>query len=657
MSMNIQQEIQTAVERYLSGNLQEARDLCTQMLKKDPHNADVLYFLGVVYSRLEKHDLAITFIKRSLQENPNNADAYHIVGMSFQAQGKLDEAVEYYRKTIEHNPQYAEAYNNLGNVLKERKQSEEAIEYYQKAIELKPELGTAYYNLGVIAQEKDRYQEAVTYFKKALRFDPTNDNIYHIMGLAHNRLGEIQEAIQCFEKALQFNPGLADAYNNLGNTFQENGKPDDAEKCYRNALAIQPDFPFCYSNLLLTMNYNPRHDMQTIHSEHMHFAKQYAMPLAASITSHRNDRTAHRRLRVGYVSPDFRQHSVAYFIEPVLRVHNHRDFEIFCYVDVPNSDDTTLRIQGLPDHWRSIYGKSDEEVAAMIRSDKIDILADLAGHTARNRMLLFARKPAPVQVTWIGYPATTGLGGMDYKIVDPYTNPPGTNEQYYTEKLIRMPESFLCYLPDSRSPAIGPLPLLYSGHVTFGAFHNFARVSSDILSLWSKILKKIPNAHFVIKSRIFADKPTCRHILDFFFQNGIASDRIQLLPFQTSVAEHLDLYRNIDIGLDTFPYNGTTTTCEALWMGVPVISLEGKTYASRIGVGLLSNIGLGDLVAKTPETYVEIAHQLAHDTEKLQMLRGRLREMMIQSPLMNVQKFITDLEHLYRTIWKEWCSQ
>ena len=299
---------------------------------------------------------------------------------------------------------------------------------------------------------------------------------------------------------------------------------------------------------------------------------------------------------------------------------------------------------------------SDEEAAELIREDEIDILIDLAGHTAGNRMLLFARKPAPVQVSWIGYPTTTGLSAMDYKIVDSYTDPPGMTEQYYTERLLRLPESFLCYKPEREGPEVSPVPSLTSGHITFGSFNNFAKMSPEVVEAWANIMKAVPDSRLLLKSHCFSDAGTRRYASELFVRHGIEKERVELLLYEPSVHTHLSFYSRVDIGLDTFPYNGTTTTCEALWMGVPVVTLSGGTHASRVGKSLLSNIGLGELVALTEKEYMEAAIELANDTKRLQGLRKSLRDMMAHSPLTNAKQFTADLESCYRIMWGKCCG-
>jgi predicted O-linked N-acetylglucosamine transferase (SPINDLY family) len=408
----------------------------------------------------------------------------------------------------------------------------------------------------------------------------------------------------------------------------------------------------------MLISYHPKFNAHNIFSEHIHFAAQFTEPLRSYLSAHSNDPTLNRRLRIGYVSPDLRNHSVAFFIEPILMSHSKEHFEIYCYSDVSSPDEVTHRIQKHANHWRSIVGISDEKVAELIRRERIDILIDLAGHTGGvNRILLFARKPSPVQISWIGYPSTTGLSTIDYKIVDDLTDPDGKTDQYYTEKLIRLPETFLCYLPDKNCPDVAALPALYKSFITFGSFNNFPKIGQQVILLWTEILKKVPNSHLIIKSLSFYDQTVISYIRNLFLDQGIEAERIELLQPFPSLREHLALYNRIDIGLDTFPYNGTTTTCEALYMGVPVITLAGNTHVSRVGVSLLSTVGLPELIAQTPEEYVAKAVNLAKDIEKLKSLRISLRGMMSRSPLTDAKKFTHHLEKAYQKMWATWCKK
>jgi predicted O-linked N-acetylglucosamine transferase (SPINDLY family) len=557
-----------------------------------------------------------------LKVQPNNVTALHFIGVIYYQLKDYSSAIRYIKKALQFGPDYADAYNNLGSVLQETGRFDKAITCYQKAININPNFDRAYYNLGTALKEK----------------------------------WLIDEAIEQYQKAIQLNPYLVEAYNNLGLALQDQGKVEEAEKYYRHGLRLKPDFPLCHSNLLLLMNYNSRHNAQSVFSEHLQFAKNIAGPLYPSNPQYPNDSSPSRRLKIGYVSPDFRRHSVNYFIEPVLASHDHGQFEVFCYSDVLISDNVTKQLHGYADQWRDIAGMPDEKVTELIRRDGIDILIDLAGHTGYNRMLLFARKPAPVQVSWLGYPNTTGLATVDYRLVDEYTDPQGLTDPFYTEKLMRLPGSFLCYLPDKESPVVGDLPALKSGHVTFGSFNYFPKVSEKTVVVWAAILNSLPDSRLIMKSRNFSDSTACRYALEMFIKHGIAAGRIELISVKSSFTEHLDTYNRIDIGLDTFPYNGTTTTCEAIWMGVPVIALSGITHASRVGLSLLANLGLEELVAGTFEEYISIAVGLAVDLDRLQELRKSLRDRLAHSPLTNAKRFSINLETCYREMWAQWCT-
>jgi protein O-GlcNAc transferase len=584
--MNIVNDIQSAIQYYKSGDLQQSKFFCEKILELQPHNAEVLYFLGIIEAQLKNYDLSIKYIQSSLAINPLNDEAYLALGASLQHKGSIDDAIACYQKSVDMNPENFEAFDALGNAFRQK--------------------------------------------------------------------GQLDKAIACYQKALLINPANATLYDNIGNAFQIKGNPAEAEKYYRYSVEIDLGNYVSYQKLLFMMLYNSRYDAKTIFSEHLQFAKRFEEPLISSISPHANNRTSHRKIKIGYVSPDFKKHSVAYFIEPVLAVHNRENFEVSCYSLVPTEDEVTNRLKGYVDHWRNLSGISDEKAAELIRNDSIDILIDLSGHTTNNRILLFARKPAPVQVSWIGYLATTGLSSIDYRISDIYTDPPGLTEQFYTEKLIRLPESLWCYMPDKDSPDVGQLPALRAGYITFGSFNNFIKVSPETVSAWATILQAVPGSRLILKTFTLFDATTRQNIVDMFAHRGISAERIVLLPWETT-PKHLESYNLVDIGLDTFPFNGGVTTCEAMWMGVPVITLAGTAYHSRVGASILSNIGLPELVAGTYDEYIKIAVQQAGDIEYLRALRERMRKMMAHSPLTDSKRFIDNLENAYRQIWQKWC--
>jgi protein O-GlcNAc transferase len=574
------------------------------------------------YLQAGNNQQAEHIFRKILEVQPNNITALHFIGVIYYQLKDYSSAIRFIKKALEFGPSYTDAYNNLGIVLQEAGQLDEAIACYRNVIKLNPQFDRAYYNLGSALKEK----------------------------------WEIDEAIYNYKQAIRLNPYLVEAYNNLGLAMQDQGNVEEAEKYYRHGLRLKPGFPLCHSNLLLLMNYNSRHNAESVFSEHLQFSKNIAGPLYPSNPQYPNDPSPSRRLKIGYVSPDFRRHSVNYFIEPVLASHDHNQFEVFCYSDVLIQDNVTKDLQGYADQWRDISGIPDEKVSELIRGDGIDILIDLAGHTGYNRMPLFARRPAPVQASWLGYPNTTGLSTVDYRLVDEYTDPQGLTDPFYTEKLMRLPGSFLCYLPDKEGHAIGALPALKSGHITFGSFNYFPKVSPEAVTLWAAILKSLPGSRLILKSRNFADRTACRYALELFSGKGIAAARIELMSIKLSFAEHLDTYNRIDISLDTFPYNGTTTTCESIWMGVPVIALSGNTHASRVGLSLLTNLGLKELVAGTFEEYISIATALAGDLDGLQELRKSLRDRMTHSSLTDAKRFGINLETCYREMWMQWCA-
>jgi protein O-GlcNAc transferase len=532
----------------------------------------------------------------------------------------------------------------------------QAADICEDILKEQPENHMFLHFLGEIRYKLGDYNGALENIRKSLEINPDNADAYNNLGVVLQEMGQLDEAITCYQKLLQLNPKYSDAYANLGTVFRSKGKIDDAEMYFRLALQLEQNDPITYSNLLLTMNYNSRHEARTMYLEHLNFAKQFEGPLAFGIASCCKERSSGRRIRIGYVSPDFRRHSVNYFFEPVIASHNRNLFEIFCYSDVLAPDDVTERLQEYADQWRNIVSMSDEIVAEIIRKDGIDILIDLAGHTGHNRMLLFARKPAPVQVSWLGYPNTTGLSTVDYRIVDAYTDPPGLTDPYYTEELIRLPQTFLCYLPDENSPDVDSLPALKTGHITFGSFNFFAKISPEVIGLWAEILRKVPGSRMVIKAKSLSDKSTCAYAMQMFTREEIAPNRIELLSYEPSYRGHLDIYNRVDISLDTFPYNGTTTTCEAIWMGCPVITLSGSVHASRVGVSILSNIGLEHLIAKTRAEYFTIAVDLANDLKRLQSLRHGLRSLMYNSPLTDAKRFTLNLESRYRLMWQNYCQ-
>ena len=690
-SSDIGRELQKAIGYHQSGQLENAQKIYNKIIKINPCHGDALHLLGVIAHQTRNNDAAISLIKKAIQNNPENPLYYYHLGKVLKAQGCLDSAISAFRKTIELKPDDAEAYLAMGNIYQAQKQTDDAVYCYQKAIQIKSDYTDAYNNLGAILKEKGHLDEAISCYNTALRLKPDDHEVYNNLGIALKKQGNIKEAIACYEKALQLKPDYADVYNNIGIALKDEGllseaiacyqkslslkpevaetynnmgialkdqgKIDEAIACYHKALEIKPDYVSAHSNMLFALHQLASIDPAQLFDQHKQWAKQHSAPFLTYIPSHRNDKRGDRRLRVGYVSPDFKAHSVACFMEALLETHNRSDFEIWCYSDVAIKDFTTNRFEDLADIWRDISGAPDEVVAKWIRDDQIDILVDLAGHTANNRMLVFARKPAPIQVTYLGYPNTTGLDTVDYRITDPWTDPPGETDHLYTEKLVHLPHGFLCYTPYKDSPAIKGLPAETSNVITFGSFNNRAKITPEVVKVWSRLLSTVPNARLLLKSKSLSDIETQNMLQNQFMENNVSPEQLLFYSYSPSTYDHLDLYNRMDIGLDTFPYNGTTTTCEALWMGVPVIVLSGAFHMSRVGVSLLTHVGLTDWITSSVDEYIDKAVTWTRDFEKLKRIRSSLRDKMRRSPLLDAGLLTLSLENAYKTMWKHYVGE
>lgn len=605
-----------AMELAQNGQFPEARKLLDEVCRIDRVDAESWFILGIVNGKLGDVEGSIASLRQAVKLNPGNALAYFNLGTILREQSRLDEAIKAFQEAARLAPQQLEAQAALGSMLLSVGRLEESANAYRNLTRLKPSDAEAFAQLGGVTQV----------------------------------LGNLAEATACYRRVLQLDPGYARVHDNLGCVLCDQGLYGEAIASHRRALQITPNEVAVHSNLLLTMQYLPEPDAGEIYAEHCNWAKIHAAALDEA-QGYANSAEPNRRLRIGYVSSDFRAHSVAFFFEPLLANHDGGSVEIFCYSGVPRPDAVTQRLQGMAHYWRTIAGLPDEQVAQMIRTDGIDILVDLAGHTSGSRLRLFARKPAPVQVTWLGYPDTTGLDVMDYRLTDELADPAG-REAWYTEKLLRLPGCFLCYKPLPEAPEVASLPALEKGYVTFGSFNNLPKINEKVIALWAELLRSIPSARLFIKSPPLTDAVTCERYYGLFEAQGISRERIELIGRTASQAEHLDLYKRLDIALDPFPYNGTTTTCEALWMGVPVITLAGERHSGRVGVSLLNAVGRPEWIAQTSEQYLAIARNLAQDVQGLATIRGSLRGQMAASPLCDGASFARKVEAAYREMWR-----
>jgi len=489
--------------------------------------------------------------------------------------------------------------------------------------------------------------EAAGAFRLLLASSPDHFSALVELGNTLYSQALMNDAIEQYCKAIELNFDSAIAHNNLGIVFQEQGRIDEAIAEYRLALELDPRYAMAHSNLLRCLNFHPSMDNENLFKAHKSFETLHGRLLRPQSISFSNIRDPDRQLRIGYVSPDLGNHSVAYFVTSVFPNHDRSRFKIFCYSDRGKEDEFSERIKSGVDVWRKTADMSDDTLFSLILNDAIDILVDLAGHTGGNRLPVFARRPAPVQVTWLGYPNTTGLSAMDYRIVDDISDPPGDADRYHSETLIRLPNGFLCFDPPKNAPEVSLLPMLRNGFVTFGSFNALAKITDEAVALWSQILARVPGSRFLFKNKCLFDESTRKWLKDQFSVYGISSDRIMMTPFTAISEEHLACYGHLDISLDSFPYNGTTTTCESLWMGVPVIGILGNRHASRVTASILTRLGLDSLIAKDVEECVEIAAYLAERSELLDILRNSLRERMRTSRLCNAKEFTDELERTF----------
>ncbi len=522
---------------------------------------------------------------------------------------------------------------------------------YIQAIEVAPDIAAYHAGLGDVVRDQGRPDRAAVCYGRALAITPDDPALLGALARTLSNQGRHTEAIVQYEHIVALQPGVATAHIALANALMAQGRIEPALAEYDQALAIDPASALARSNRLLCLNYSER-DPAAIFADHRAWEAAHASAPANPV--HSNERDPDRRLRIGYVSGDFRNHPVAAFIAPLLAAHDRADVQVFAYADVPRPDAVSQRLSGLADRWTSIVGVSNEILAEHIRAAKIDILIDLGGHTAGERLGLFALRPAPIQATWIGYPNTTGLSSIDYRLVDAVTDPPGAADALASETLVRLEDGFLCYEPSADAPEPAPPPCLARGYVTFGSFNFPTKLSDGVLAAWAAILTRTPTARLLLKGGYEADPGARANVVSRLAASGVAEDRIAFLPWTATTAEHLARYGEIDIALDTFPYNGTTTTCETLWMGVPVVALLGDRHAARVSASLLARVGLDDLIAADVETYVEIATRLAGDPDRLAEIRRTLRPRMAASPLCDGPAFARKLEAAYRTMWRDW---
>ncbi len=621
--------------------------------QKNPENPRILCGMGMSLIRKYKYQEGLKLVAEAVNKEPENVTFLFNYAFALKENGKKREAKAAFEKALELDPNNLEALLGLGRLLTELGDYDTCRELFQKAIDLKPDYYAAYASMG-ISYYKSSARKSVEWFDKALEINPEADDVYSLKGYALNILGDTEEAEKAMRRAIELKEDSADYHQNIGNVLVVESKVMEALEHCRRSVELNPNSHLAFSNLLLYMHYIPqstREDIWKLHQTYSNLFEPKNIELRPYLTEIRKD----RKIRIGIVSSDLRKHSVAYFIEPLLSHADKENYDYYCYANVKVPDSFSKRIADMSTKWQSILQLSDVEAAELIRHDKIDILVDLGGHTADNRLKIFCLKPAPIQVSWLGYPDTTGLRAMDYRIADEYTEPEGS-ERYSSEQIIKLPGGFHCYSAFGDSPDLVPPPSVKNGHITFGSFNNFAKCSAETIFLWSEILKNVPGSKLVLKALSLGDKYVQEYAYSRFESFGIERERITMMPRTMGMKEHFACYNEIDIALDTYPYNGTTTTCEAMWMGVPVVTFYGPNHASRVGLSLLSHVGLPQLAASTPEEYVGKAVALAHEEKIRDDLRRNMRVRLIKSPILNAEHFSRKFEAAMHAVWNVYCD-
>ncbi|MBI3432853.1 MAG: tetratricopeptide repeat protein [Hydrogenophilales bacterium] len=635
------------------GRLDEAEASYRRALEINPSFTEVLGNLGNVFQELGRMEDAEASYRRALEIKPDYVEAHSSLGVVLQKLGQIEQARISYLRALEIRPEYANAHNNLGSIFQEQDQLGLAEACYRRALEIEPYNIKALENLGKLLHEQDLLNEAEACYQRLLKINPEDATAHFQLGRIFSHVGHFEDAEISYQRVLQIMPDSITAHCNLANTLLSLCRPDEAGVSFRRALDLAPDMANSYSNLLYYLALNEKTDAKLLFLEHCRFGEQFEAPLRAHWPRHTHSKDPERCLRIGFVSGDFYNHAVANFIEPVLtQLAGYPQLSLHAYYNNLVIDNVTQRLRGHFAHWHPIVGLSDAALAEKISADGIDILIDLSGHTAKNRLLTFARKPAPIQASWIGYPGTTGLHAVDYYLADRFLLPPGQFDDQFTEKIARLPAN-VPFLPYELAPVVNALPALSNGYMTFGSFNRPNKLSREVIALWSKLLRALPDSRMLLGAMPTDGKPDA--LVEWFENEGVARERLDFHP-RSNMENYLRLHHQVDICLDTFPYNGGTTTHHALWMGVPTLTLAGAGTPGRVGVAILSQAGLPDFGVEDAEYFVARGVYWSENLVALDKLRSSLRDHLSQSPLRKPEIIAAGLERALRTMWRRWCE-
>jgi len=646
---SLEQMFFAAGEHQTAGRLAEAESLYREILKKEPYHPDVLHLLAVVLSQTNRFDEAIDLLGQALAHRPDDLNLHGDLGSVLLLAGRRAEAVLAFHRAMDLNPNDERILVLLAGGLRDAGDFAGALNAYQRAIDLSPSSSRALAGMGEILMGQGHYEPAIAIWRRALEIDPKDAGTAYNLGTVLRDAGRLDEAIATLRLSLATHHDQPKAWNNLAGMLKDAGELDESIACYDRAMALNPKSAAYHSNRLYTLYFHPAYDSKRLLGEHLEYVRRHIANIRPA-AKHHNDPNPDRPLRVGYVSADFRRHPVGLCFQMLLENHDRQNFSLICFSDVVRPDAETQRTAEQADEWHSIASQSDDQLVELIRDRRIDILVDLSLHMARNHLTAFARKPAPVQVTYLGYPGTTGLSAIDYRLSDSSIDPPGTDADY-TEKTIRLPRTYLCWRWNGPEVPLRLLPARVNKFITFGCLNNFCKVTPQVLQIWGELMSALPNSRLILRC---PSGSTSERVLAAFARRGIDANRVELvgaLPWDQYVA----LYHRMDIGLDPFPYPGHTTSLDSLWMGVPLVTLSGNTPVSRAGVSVLNTIELPELIAADAAQYISLVRSLAGDLRRLAGYRGSLRERIRRSPLSDGSYFAREVEAAYRQMWHTWC--
>lgn len=640
--------LQTRADR-----LDEAEATLRKAIGLAPAHIPAYINLATMLERADRQTDAVTCYRAAIEIDPRNSVLHGNLGMLLQKVGETDTALTAFHDAADLAPQSPEARNNLANVLKEVGDFDAAEAEYKHAVALKPDYANAYQNLGSLLIEMGRAEDGIEALRRALLVQPDHERAFVNLAAGLNQTERLVEGAAAARRAIEINPNLPDAHNNLGVALRALGDYTGAEAAYRRVIELDPAHARGHSNFLYAIDFNTAYDASDHQAERRRWYDMHGKSLAREIRPKENDPTPERRLRIGYVSADFRHHSATNGFGPMLLSYDRSKFDVVCYACNFKQDDVTDRFRAAATEWRDCASMGDVELAAQIREDKIDILVDLSGHSAGNRLLVFARKPAPLQVTAWGFGTGTGLPTIDYFLTDEIIAPESEHHMY--AETVRFLPSHLPYMPPIPSPEVMEPPCLVNGFVTFGSFNRLEKMNDAALMVWSEILNHVPNSKLIIKSQALDRETVLKEFTARMATSGIESDRFKLLGGNPQ-PEHLAKHGLVDIMLDPFPHGGGVSSADSLWMGVPVVALSGNTIPGRLGASALHALGLDDFIASDTEEYIEIARRAAGERGYLKELRSSLRDRIIASPVGDPNLYVSAVEYLYRDIWTEWCS-